>query len=541
MKKILILLVTMVASATAWAIEQDSDGYYLIGSVDDWKAFAEIVTTTPNANARMVADVDLADDQTTVGPPTHSERNLYSGVFDGQGHTLTVAYERQQFLAPFTKISGATIKNLHIDGSIHSSEGPVGGVTAFIEGKNLISNVWVSADISCSATGWSCVGAFVGSTLYGEYVTLIDGLFTGTAFGTGSQNGCFIVGESNVNRCSHTNCLSVGQFSYYGKCSLSGEYNNCYVKQFPNEIPEAMRCTDEQLSDGTIAAALQGDREEPVWVQDEESGLPMLRVFMKPRKPIIDEVMVKGVTFNMVKVYSGVNQKENLPAYYYVGQCEVTEGLWEAIMGSNPCSDKRGIDYPAENMTWNECQDFLASLNKLTGLQFRLPTEAEWEFAARGGLESNNYTFSGSNTLNDVAWYKKTCSHKEVVGTKLPNELGIYDMNGNVYEFIQDESMICGGGWHAPVEHCYLDYRYPFSATSRDNDTGIRLAASAMTHKPGDVTGDGKVDIEDVNACINIILELKTREDYLGNADLVSDGKVDIEDVNAIINIILSN
>ena len=123
---------------------------------------------------------------------------------------------------------------------------------------------------------------------------------------------------------------------------------------------------------------------------------------------------------------------------YYIGKYEVTQALWQAVMGSNP-SHFKGDDLPVEQVSWNDCQDFISKLNAMTGKRFRLPSEAEWEYAARGGKKSRGYQYSGSNTIGDVAWYDgNSSSMTHAVGTKQPNELGIYDMTGNVWEWCQD-------------------------------------------------------------------------------------------------------
>ena len=151
MKKTLLLLLALVVSATAWAIEQDSDGYYLIGSIDDWKAFAELATTTHDANARMIADIDLGDDQTKV----EALKSPYKGTFDGQGFTLTVQYDStDEMCAPFYVIGGATIRNLHTEGSITSTRYHSAGIVGKVHNGTV--NVVERCISSVNISGWSC-------------------------------------------------------------------------------------------------------------------------------------------------------------------------------------------------------------------------------------------------------------------------------------------------------------------------------------------------------------------------------------------------
>lgn len=216
---------------------------------------------------------------------------------------------------------------------------------------------------------------------------------------------------------------------------------------------------------------------------------------------------VNGVTFNMKLVEHGTFQmgksadgsdvtpvhSETISNDYYIGETEVTQALWYAVMGKKPTSDGSkwssdyglGDDYPAYYISWNDCQSFITKLNALTGQNFRLPTEAEWEFAAKGGNMSQGYNYSGSNTIDDVAWYMGNSGGKtHPVATKQPNELGLYDMSGNVWELCSDKSSSGseregrGGSWWRDASYCRVAYRSCIFQTSRSSYIGFRLALS---------------------------------------------------------------
>ena len=225
---------------------------------------------------------------------------------------------------------------------------------------------------------------------------------------------------------------------------------------------------------------------------------------------------VNGVQFTMVAVEGGTFTmgatseqgsdavEDEKPAHevtlsdYYIGQTEVTQALWKAVMGSNP-SNFAGDNLPVESVSWDDCQEFIQKLNQLTGKQFRLPTEAEWEYAARGGRKSRGYKYAGGNNIGSVAWYDvNSGTETHPVATKQANELGIYDMSGNVLEWCSDRyggyqssslsdpqgpssgsvRVIRGGGYFSRVRFCRVSSRNYITPGDRDNDFGLRLSCN---------------------------------------------------------------
>ncbi len=187
-----------------------------------------------------------------------------------------------------------------------------------------------------------------------------------------------------------------------------------------------------------------------------EARVKELEAFVSPQSPSLLPITANGVTCNMVYVEGGTFQmgasdndsdacNDEKPAHqvtlpsFYIGETEVTQELWQAVMGSNPSYYTGNLQCPVEQVTWIDCHTFLSKLNALTGKNFRLPTEAEWEFAARGGNKSEGYDYAGGEDIDQVAWYGDNSGGKtRPVATKAPNELGIYDMCGNVKEWCWD-------------------------------------------------------------------------------------------------------
>lgn len=224
-------------------------------------------------------------------------------------------------------------------------------------------------------------------------------------------------------------------------------------------------------------------------------------------------VFVEGGTFMM-----GATKEQSTPddvekpvhqvtlSSYYIGETEVTQQLWEAVMGSNP-SYAIGQDRPVNEISWNDCQLFIEKLNQKTGLTFRLPTEAEWEFAARGGNKSLGYQYSGGNDLSSVGWYRDNSDangspsgHYNNVRNLTPNELSLFDMSGGVWEWCQDmmgnysasnqnnptgmttgnERVIRGGSWKSSMWSCRVAARNSELPDSHNNCLGVRLALQAF-------------------------------------------------------------
>ena len=227
---------------------------------------------------------------------------------------------------------------------------------------------------------------------------------------------------------------------------------------------------------------------------------------------------VGGVSFKMIRIEHGTFMMGG-PCYdekpvhevtiskdYYMGETQVTHELWRAVMGDygEPyiyiSDDIMTKKYPVEGVPWDDCQEFIKKLNALTGKQFRLPTEAEWEFAARGGNKSRHTQYSGSNDLDSVAWYYDNSGEiTHPVAKKLPNELGLYDMSGNVDEWCNDcyerdyyskspsvdpqgpspdspFRVIRGGSWYDPSDRCRSSSRDACDLRSWDAEVGFRLA-----------------------------------------------------------------
>ena len=249
-------------------------------------------------------------------------------------------------------------------------------------------------------------------------------------------------------------------------------------------------------------------------------GLQMM-LFAQDTLPAPTSYRVNKVSFNMVRVdaggfwmgaqrkdtsefnYDRMAQIDELPVHfvtmredYYIGQTEVTQKLWKAVMGYNP-SRYKCPKRPVTNVDYFEVQEFLRRLDSITGMQFRLPTEEEWEYAARGGKNSKGYIFSGGKEVDRVAWHNGNARKTKKVKKRNANELGIYDMSGNVWEWCEskyryydkernatlgkDGQMYCirGGGWQLPKTSCRVSWRGKRLPDLKNSFGGFRLCLDA--------------------------------------------------------------
>ena len=215
------------------------------------------------------------------------------------------------------------------------------------------------------------------------------------------------------------------------------------------------------------------------------------------------EFEVNGVKFKMIAVEGGsfmmgatpgqgTDARENeKPAHkvtvddFLIGETEVPQELWFAVMGSNPSHFKwLDGDHPVENVSWYDVQEFIKKLNEITGKEFRLPFEAEWEYAARGGKKSTDKKYAGSDDIDEVAWYKDNAEgHIHAVANKKSNELGIYDMSGNVWEWCEGltgnyekiEVNMRGGAYVNTKNILRVSQRFEYLATDNQPMVGFRL------------------------------------------------------------------
>lgn len=277
--------------------------------------------------------------------------------------------------------------------------------------------------------------------------------------------------------------------------------------------------TNQKEPEPSPSVVSTSERGEVISSPTEIKGetVPASTKIVPSRKKGSQTIRVDNLSFTMIEVPGGTfrlgpsgkwefdkwDEKE-FPVHpvtlsdFYIGKYEVTQALWKAVMGENP-SKFKGDDLPVEHVSWNDTQLFISRLNRLTGKAFRLPTDAEWQFAALGGNRSRGYRYAGSNDLDEVAWCKTNSGERtHPVGTKAPNELGIYDMSGNVIEWCEDwygdypannqqnptgpatgqYRVGHGGAWRSNINYCRPTVRLADSPERHYDNLGLRLVLS---------------------------------------------------------------
>ena len=223
-----------------------------------------------------------------------------------------------------------------------------------------------------------------------------------------------------------------------------------------------------------------------------------------PFGPSFVMLLVEGGSFQMGGTDEEAMDREKpvhqveVPSFY-LGKYPVTQDLWEAIMGNNPSTFK-GPQHPVDSVSWKDAQKFLQQLNKETKQSYRLPTEAEWEFGARGGIHTEEYLYAGSDKLSEVGWYIQNSGNQtQPVGRLLENELGLFDLSGNVYEWCEDDyhdnyegapldgsawidrpkrgerRVLRGGAWGLQARICRVSFRAHDEPGARSLFVGFRL------------------------------------------------------------------
>jgi formylglycine-generating enzyme required for sulfatase activity len=369
-------------------------------------------------------------------------------------------------------------------------------------------------------------------------------LLDGTSMGRGSWSGTIELGEHSVetrqtsHRSAYTtiniNAQSAGRsialnnpVPIYGSLLVDGSPVDASVYVDGRKVGNAPTVVNKLLV-GSHQVRIEKEgyakQEKPVQITEGQEAVMEYTltkedvkksvVATTPQGTAIETFTVNGVSFNMIKVQGGTftmgatseqgseADSDEKPTHqvtlsdYMIGETEVTQELWQAVKGSNP-SDFSGTNLPVERVSWNDCHTFITKLNELTGKTFRLPTEAEWEYAARGGNKSKGYKYAGSNTLSDVAWYTDNSGSKtHTVKLKQANELGLYDMSGNVWEWCQDwygsyssaaqtnptgptsgsDRVLRGGSWNYNARRCRVSYRNYNTPTITIYYLGLRLA-----------------------------------------------------------------
>ena len=449
-------------------LQQDADdNYYLIGSLFDWQEFADLVKTTPTANAKMTADINLGDDQTMIG----SESTPYQGLFDGQGHTLTVAYSvtssSSQHVAPFIKIKNATIQNLHVSGSITTAGMRPASITSYVSGTCYVRNCWSDVAITSSYNTDICAGGLVTRIDASQTLNMDDCKFSGSitlSNNSGYRAGGLIGWTQDKGIAKVTNCLfapsalSTIKSSADNKMLVSGyqgevTITNCYYNEVgasasPSWVVQGTAATNAELSNGTTTTALNNDRtgDDAPWVQ--QGNQPMLAIF--PAVTLTDET---GLT--ALSAYAGRT-------------CTVTYSRsFTEAKSSTVClpfafaKGSVGTFYTFTGITKNESGEYIATMTEYTGDNLVANTPYLFKPSATSDVDfSGTYTLPASITAGSTESGDWTYlgTYETISWTEAPT--GIYGFSAQAVGDIQQGEFVKVGEYvRIKPMRCYLKYK----------------------------------------------------------------------------------
>ena len=522
-------------------------GYYTASCTND-KATATVVSTWVNGAETFLVRVEaLSPGNATVNVKdvrTGDVVSLPVTVIEGENLPLYVAEECLDFgVVPAGTTSTKVLTLINNTTSAKTVTATVDAPFSFTQGNSSVSSLTVEVPAqSCSYVAVTFTASGTGAS--NSNVTFANELFENgkctvpvQAYASSGDDRLYIeqssldlgevpIGETRTGTLTIVNnSVSPQTVTATIDAPFSFSYNQSSMSSLTLEVP-GNACSSVTVM---FTATTPGDYSGNVTFQNSafdggQSIVPVHARAVTGDQPQTEVITIPGtdVSFTMVAVEGGTftmgASDDDTEAYdrekpahevtlssFSIGQTEVTQELWQAVMGSNPSYFSGDLSRPVEKVSWNDCQTFITTLNELTGKQFRLPTEAEWEYAARGGNQSQGYKYAGSNTLDDVAWYIVNAYDvgssspdygTHAVATKVPNELGLYDMSGNVYEWCQDwygdyssdaqtnptgptsgsYRVHRGGGWNNLARYCRVSHRSGYFPSGTGYDLGLRLA-----------------------------------------------------------------
>ena len=491
----MMILALLMVVTSARALTQDGSGNYLIGSVQDWKDFATLVQTTPTANAKMIADVNLGDDQTVIGGVYNGSTLFYQGTFDGQGHTLTIAYDvksgdGERFTTPFSLLEGATIKNLHLDGTVNSTYAYGGSIASILKGTNTIENVWNSVTAVCTMGGWVQMGGFIGVLESGATATISDCLYTGSITHNGGYSGYFNGGYGD--KPTVNNCLVLGTFT--GAFGFNGSYNNCYCKHA--STTGVTQPSDENLSDGTTTTDLNNGRtgDAAPWVQDPVSKQPRLKQFVLQQDGsgnfLIGSVQNWKDFATLVKTTPAINAKMT---------ADINLGTDKTMAGTSSSNYQGVFDGQGHTITINfeVTENYLGLFRYISGATIK-------NLHVTGIISTNYYGYaggivgvaSGTSTIQNCQSsvnIQSTIDGEGVLGgivaCSAPENSGAtLNINDCLFNGSMDgpSTMTCGG---------FVAWRYDGNTVNISNSIFLPTSATVSTTYSGCFVGNGATSL----------------------------------------------